>query len=53
MKRSVDVQPAVTVIAALIGGGLLGMVGALLAIPAAAAIALIVREVVVPRQERL
>ncbi|MCW2885592.1 MAG: hypothetical protein JWL58_2454 [Streptosporangiaceae bacterium] len=53
MKRSVDVQPAVTVIAALIGGALLGMVGALLAIPAAAAVALILREVVVPRQERL
>ncbi|MGI8328994.1 AI-2E family transporter [Actinomadura scrupuli] len=53
MKRSVDVQPAVTVIAALIGGALLGMVGALLAIPAAAAVALILREVVMPRQERI
>jgi predicted PurR-regulated permease PerM len=53
MKRSVDVQPAVTVIAALIGGALLGMVGALLAIPAAAAVALILREVVMPRQEGL
>jgi predicted PurR-regulated permease PerM len=51
MKRSVDVQPAVTVIAALIGGALLGVIGALLAIPTAAAVALIVREVVVPRQE--
>jgi predicted PurR-regulated permease PerM len=53
MKKSVDVQPAVTVIAALIGGGLLGIVGALLAIPTAAAVALILREVVMPRQERL
>ncbi|SDJ61531.1 AI-2E family transporter [Nonomuraea jiangxiensis] len=52
MKRSVNVAPAVTVIAALFGGALLGIVGALLAIPVAAAIALIVREVVVPRQER-
>jgi predicted PurR-regulated permease PerM len=51
MKRAVDVQPAVTVIAALIGGTLLGIVGALLAIPTAAAIALILREVVMPRQE--
>jgi predicted PurR-regulated permease PerM len=51
MKRSVDVQPAVTIIAALIGGALLGVIGALLAIPAAAAVALIVREVVMPRQE--
>lgn len=53
MKRSVDVAPAVTVIAALFGGALLGIVGALLAIPVAAAIALIVREVVLPRQELL
>ncbi|MEU7001318.1 AI-2E family transporter [Nonomuraea sp. NPDC046570] len=50
MKRSVDVAPAVTVIAALFGGALLGIVGALLAIPVAAAIALIIREVVLPRQ---
>ncbi|MFJ2031259.1 AI-2E family transporter [Streptosporangium sp. NPDC087985] len=53
MKRSVDVAPAVTVIAALFGGALLGIVGALLAIPVAAAIALIIREVVIPRQARL
>jgi predicted PurR-regulated permease PerM len=52
MKRSVDVQPAVTIIAALIGGALLGVIGALLAIPAAAAVALILREVVMPRQEQ-
>lgn len=50
MKRSVDVTPAVTVIAALVGGALLGIVGALLAIPVAAAIALIIREIVIPRQ---
>ncbi|MET8004056.1 AI-2E family transporter [Nonomuraea glycinis] len=50
MKRSVDVTPAVTVIAALFGGALLGIVGALLAIPVAAAIALIIREIVIPRQ---
>ncbi|MFD0688402.1 AI-2E family transporter [Actinomadura fibrosa] len=53
MKRTVDVQPAVTVVAALIGAALLGVVGALLAIPTAAAIALIIREVVMPRQETM
>ncbi|MFI6501023.1 AI-2E family transporter [Nonomuraea typhae] len=52
MKRSVDVTPAVTVIAALFGGALLGIVGALLAIPVAAAIALIIRETVLPRQDQ-
>ena len=53
MKRTVDVQPAVTIVAALVGAALLGVVGALLAIPTAAAISLLIREVVVPRQETL
>ncbi|WP_231334920.1 AI-2E family transporter [Actinomadura graeca] len=53
MKRTVDVQPAVTIVAALIGAALLGVVGALLAIPTAAAISLLIREVVMPRQETL
>ncbi|WP_254715557.1 AI-2E family transporter [Actinomadura sp. NAK00032] len=53
MKRTVDVQPAVTIVAALVGAALLGVVGALLAIPTAAAISLLVREVVMPRQETL
>jgi predicted PurR-regulated permease PerM len=51
MGRSVDVPPALTVVAALVGGALLGVVGALLAIPTAAALLLLFREVVVPRQE--
>jgi predicted PurR-regulated permease PerM len=51
MSKSVDVPGAVTVIAALVGAGLLGVIGALLAIPTAAAILLIVREVYVPRQD--
>ena len=42
-----------TVIAALIGASLLGVIGALLAIPTAAAILLLVREVVVRRQDAL
>ncbi len=50
MQRSVNVPGSVTVIAALVGAGLLGVVGALLAIPAAAAVLLLVREVFVPRQ---
>jgi predicted PurR-regulated permease PerM len=50
MARSVDIPGWLIVIAALIGATLLGVVGALLAIPTAAALLLIVREVVVPRQ---
>ncbi|MDO9456033.1 AI-2E family transporter [Nocardioides sp.] len=52
MKKSVDVPGAVTVIAALVGTALLGIVGALLAIPTAAALLLISREVVVKRQDQ-
>ena len=51
MKRSVDVSPAVTIVAVLIGAALMGIVGALLAIPTAAAVQLIMVEVVVPRQD--
>ena len=51
MARSVEIPGALTVIAALIGGTLLGVVGALLAIPTAASILLLVREVFLPRQE--
>jgi predicted PurR-regulated permease PerM len=51
MKRSVDVSPAATVVAVLIGGSLLGVLGALLAIPIAAAVQLVLQEVVVPRQD--
>lgn len=51
MKRSVDVSPAATIVAVLIGGSLMGVVGALLAIPTAAAVQLVMVEVVLPRQE--
>ena len=51
MSRSVEIPGALTVIAALIGGTLLGVVGALLAIPTAASILLLVKEVFLPRQE--
>ena len=51
MSRSVEVPGVVTVIAAVIGAGLLGVIGALLAIPVAAAILLLLREVWVRRQD--
>jgi predicted PurR-regulated permease PerM len=53
MARAVKVPGVVVVIAALVGGTLLGILGALIAIPAAAAVQLIIREVVVPRQNEL
>lgn len=50
MNRAVSVPAPVVVVAALAGGALLGILGALIAIPVAAAIMIIVREVVIPRQ---
>ena len=52
MSKSVDMPGAVTVIAALVGTALLGVVGALLAIPTAAAILMLTREVFVRRQDQ-
>jgi predicted PurR-regulated permease PerM len=52
MRRAVKVSDLAAILAALLGIALLGVVGALIAIPAVAAIQLIVREVVLPRQER-
>jgi predicted PurR-regulated permease PerM len=51
MSKSVDVPGAVTVIAALTGAALFGVVGALLAIPTAASILMLTREVWVKRQD--
>lgn len=51
MKKSLSVPGAVTIIAALLGSSLLGLVGALLAVPLAAAVILILEEVVFPRSD--
>lgn len=51
MKKAVSVPASLVVIAALMGGTLLGILGAVVAIPLAASVLLIVREVWMPRQE--
>jgi predicted PurR-regulated permease PerM len=53
MRTAVSVPGVVVVIAALAGGTLLGVLGALVAIPVAASILLIIRQVVIPRQNAL
>jgi predicted PurR-regulated permease PerM len=53
MNRAVKVPGVVVVVAALAGGTLLGILGALVAIPVAAAILLIVKQVIIPRQNEL
>lgn len=51
MSRAIAIPGALVVIGALAGGTLLGLIGALIAIPATAAVLLIIRRVVVPRQD--
>ena len=53
MARTVSVPGGVAIVAALVGAGLLGALGALIAIPLAAGVLLVVQEVVMPRQDRL
>ncbi|HET9256406.1 MAG TPA: AI-2E family transporter [Pseudonocardiaceae bacterium] len=50
--QAVQVPAVVTVVAALVGGALQGIVGALVAIPAAAALLLLTQEVLFPRLDR-
>jgi predicted PurR-regulated permease PerM len=52
MKHTVKVTPGLTIIATLIGGSLLGLIGALVAIPVAATIRLLLDEVTIPRQNQ-
>jgi predicted PurR-regulated permease PerM len=49
MGATVQVPGLVTVVATLVGGALLGIVGALIAIPIAAAVRLVMQEITVPR----
>lgn len=50
MQRAVSVPGAVVVIAALAGASLLGLLGALIAIPVAASLLIIYRQVIIPQQ---
>src|SRR5690554_710113 len=53
MNRAVKVPGVLVVIAALAGGTLLGILGALVAIPVAASVLIVVKQVVIPRQNEL
>lgn len=53
MSKAVAVPGSVAVIAVIAGAALLGVLGALMAIPLAAGVMLVVREVLLPRQDRL
>jgi predicted PurR-regulated permease PerM len=51
MHRAVDVPAVITIVAVLAGGALMGVIGALIAIPVAAGLSLIYDQVLVPRQQ--
>ncbi|WP_344619335.1 AI-2E family transporter [Dactylosporangium salmoneum] len=51
MRRAVKVSDLAAILSVLVGVALMGVVGALVAIPVVAALQLLVREVVIPRQD--
>jgi predicted PurR-regulated permease PerM len=52
-RRAVSLTPFTTVVAVLLGGALLGVVGAILAVPFAAVIKTVVHEAGAPRRQRV
>ena len=52
MRKSLAIPGLVTIIAALLGTSLLGLIGGILAVPIAAAVLLIIDEVVFPRADQ-
>lgn len=53
MERSVGVSPVAVLVALLIGGALMGLAGAILAIPTAALLSVIIEELAAEREARL
>jgi predicted PurR-regulated permease PerM len=53
MEKSVGVSPVAVLVALLIGGALWGLVGAILAIPTAAILSVIIEEIIADREIRL
>lgn len=51
MNKTISVPGALVVIGAMVGGTLLGLLGALVAIPVTASILLIIKQVFIPRQD--
>lgn len=51
MSRQVDLPGSLVIISALVGGTLLGLLGALIAVPVAASVLMIVQKLFIPRQD--
>jgi len=52
MQRQLGISPVVIIIALLVGGSVLGIIGALLAVPTAAIIQVVAQELIEEREER-
>ena len=52
-REAVELSPFTTIVAVLIAGSLLGVVGAILAVPFAAVIKIVLREAGAPRRARM
>jgi predicted PurR-regulated permease PerM len=52
-RRAVSLSGFTTIVAVLIAGSLLGVVGAILAVPFAAVIKIVIREATRPRREQM
>jgi predicted PurR-regulated permease PerM len=52
MSKAIEIPGSLVVIGALIGGTLLGLLGALIAVPVTASILLIIKQVFIPKQDR-
>ncbi|MCX6391544.1 MAG: AI-2E family transporter [Actinobacteria bacterium] len=53
MRKSIDVSPFIVIVAVLIGASLLGIIGALLAIPIAGSVQVVLRQVLEARRSRM
>ena len=53
MRKSIDVSPFIVIVAVLIGASLLGIIGALLAIPVAGSVQVVLRQVLEARRSRM
>ena len=51
MSRQVDIPGSLVIISALVGGTLLGLLGALIAVPVAASVLMVVQKLFIPRQD--
>jgi len=51
MNKTISVPGSLVVIGALVGGTLLGLLGALVAIPVTASVLLIIKQIVIPKQD--